>query len=544
MAKKSASVSPWRNGFFLLFIVASFISNTGTWLFNVAAGWLMTELEGNALMVSLVQTATLLPLVLLAVPAGTLGDLADRRKILLISQSALIVVNAAFAYFVQIEAASPGLLLVFTMLNGAGAAIAAPVMAAVIPQLVQRDQLSTAMSIGGISFNAARAIGPILCGWLITRYSMALPFWLDAASFAAVVAVILFWSDDRRRRKEVPVRVFQLAMGDSLRFLRYTPALYNSILRAVLFFVGAGALWALLPLVAREQLGGDANLYGYLVGTVGAGAVLSGIFYDRIANLMGGSNRLTLIVGILFGVCLVGLALAPSVLWAYPTAFVSGLCWQLAFTSLISSTQYALPRWFGVRGMSYYFMAMGLSLALGSALWGWLADTFSLAIAHYAAAGVCGLTAVLGLRFPLDQARGADLSAFTRYPEVQLPHPPDEDPGGILLVRNRYFIDKEQTMETLQRLLRLRNARYRSGALRWHVFRPVEGKETPTLVETYAEIKYTVTERHDQRITQVDQDKLKAFSEWFEGQGGHCDREVLEELGYEDARGEVEQELS
>ena len=529
MSDTGKSSSPWRNGFFLLFVTAAFVSNVGTWLFNVAAGWLMTELDGSALMVSLVQTANLLPLVLLAVPAGTLGDLADRRRILLWGQSILIGVNAVFAYLVMVEAATPQLLLLFTLLNGAGAAVCAPLMTAVIPQLVSREQLSTAMSIGGISFNAARAIGPILCGYLITTVSMALPFWIDAVSFAAVVLVIFFWSDDRDRVKDqLPVRVFQLAMGDSLRFLRYTPALYNSVLRAILFFVGAGALWALLPLVAREQLQGDANLYGYLVGTVGIGAVIVGVFYDRIVSIAGGGDRLTLIVSMAFAVALAGLGSVGTVYWAYLAAVLCGACWQLAFTSLITSTQYALPTWFGVRGMAYYFMAMGLSLALGSALWGWLADAFSLQWAHYVAAATCAATALLGLRFPLDQAKGADLRAFTRYPEVHIPAADDEDPGGLLLVQNSYQPGQADISELAERLLKLRNKRYRSGALRWHLFKPLEGEDR--VVESFAEIKYTVAHRHDSRITQADQNALQDFEDWLKSKGGSCEQQLLEEV--------------
>ena len=524
------SPSPWRNAFFLLFVGAAFVSNTGTWLFNVAAGWLMTDLGGSALSVSLVQTANLLPLVLLAVPAGTLGDLGDRRRILLITQSALIAVNAVFAYLVQGELATAGWLLVFTLLNGIGAAISGPLITAVIPQLVARDRLTTAMSIGGISFNSARAIGPILCGWLITAYGMSLPFWIDAASFAAVVAVIFFWSDDRHRDGNMPPRVFQFAMGDSLRFLRYTPALYNSVLRAILFFLGAGALWALLPLVAKEQLGGDASLYGYLVGAVGIGAVISGLVYDQVAAWIGGSNRLTVIVSVLFGGCLVGLALAPAPVWAYPACALAGVCWQLAFTSLISSAQYALPKWFGVRGMAYYFMAMGLSLALGSALWGWLSDAFSLAAAHFVAAGVCLVTAFVGRRFPLDQAKGADLEAFTQYPELHVPAGEGEDPGGMLLIRNCYKIDPKHAEELRKRLLKLRNKRYRSGSLRWHLYQPLEANGTATIVESYAEIKYTALHRHDERITQVDSEALEEFSTWLEAAGGQCSQEVLKEV--------------
>ena len=524
------STSPWRNAFFLLFILATFVSNTGTWLFNVAAGWLMTDLGGSALSVSLVQTANLLPLVLLAVPAGTLGDLADRRRILLAGQGALILVNAVFAWLVYTGAVTVGWLLFFTLLNGAGAAICAPLLTAVIPQMVSREHLSTAMSIGGISFNSARAIGPILCGWLITAYGMDLPFWIDAGSFAAVVLVILFWSDERDTEDVLSPDVFKLAMGDSLRFLRYTPALYNSVLRAVLFFLGAGALWALLPLMAKDQLGGDATLYGWLVGTVGAGAVVTGVAYDRIHDLLGGSNRLTVLMSLGFAGALVALAFAPAPAYAYPVAFFAGGCWQLTFTSLISSTQYALPRWFGVRGMAYYFMAMGLSLSLGSALWGWLADLTSLAISFCAAAGACLVTAFAGRRFPLDQARGADLSAFTKYPTMSLPGDEGEDPGGLLKVHLRYTVPSAVANELTRRLRRLRNKRFRSGALNWRLLRPAaEGGDT-VLIESFTEVRYTLLARHEERITRADQDAIQALDDWLADAGGSVERRVFEEL--------------
>ena len=528
-AAGSGVSSPWKNGFFLLFIGASFVSNVGTWLFAVAAGWLMTDLNGSGLSVGLVQTATLLPLVFLAVPGGALGDLINRRKVLLVCQTVLIVVNLVFAYLVMIDAASVGLLLLFTFFNGCGAAIAGPLMTAVIPQLVNRQQLSTAMSINGIAFNASRAVGPILAGWLITAVSIDLPFWIDGVSFAAVVAAVWFWRDDRDVRDNVQPRVFQLALMDSMRFVRYTPALYNSILRGGLFYFGAGALWALLPLVAKDQLGGEADIYGYLVGAAGGGAVISGLVYDRVNALAGGSNRLTVGSSILMGVSLIGLGLSDTVTLGLVAAGVAGACWQLCFTSLITSTQYALPKWFGGRGMAYFFMSMGVSLAVGSALWGWLADLTSLPISHFAAAGTCILLAPLALRYPLDQARDADLDAFTRYPQFDVDLPEESDPGGLLLVRNTYDVPEQYRAEAVKRLMRLRNSRYRSGAVRWHLFRPVDAACEHELYEYYSEVLWTVTERHDQRITKEDEKKLHAFSDWLKEVGGSCARTQFRE---------------
>ena len=488
----------------------------------------MTDLGSSDLMVSLVQSATLLPLVLLAVPAGTLGDLIDRRRILLWCQGILILVNALFAYLVMIDAANVPLLLLFTLLNGAGAAFAGPLLSAIIPQLVCRENLSTAMSIGGISFNLSRAIGPIVGGYLLARFSLDLPFWIDAASFGAVVAVIWFWQDKRATADELPPQVFQLAVLDSVRFLRYTPALYNSVFRALCFFFGAGALWALMPVLAKDQLGGDATLYGYLLGAAGGGAVVSGLFYDRINAVFGGANRLVVIAGITMGVSLFGLGSAQQSVIAFVAATLAGVAWQLSFTSLITSTQYALPKWFGVRGMAYYFMAMGLSLAVGSALWGWLSDLTSIPVSFYAAAIMSGLLALLGRRFPLDQAADADLTAFTRYPQAAVVIDADEDPGGLILVRNCYQIPEGQIKTGIQKVRGLRNKRYRSGAVRWHLYQPTE--DPTQLHESYSEVAWTVANRHDQRITKADEAAFRSFSDWLEDVGGSCRQEQFREV--------------
>ncbi|MGB3467728.1 MAG: MFS transporter, partial [Cyclobacteriaceae bacterium] len=266
--------SPFKNTFFLLFVFATFISNTGTWLFALGSGWLMTELDSSEFMVSLVQTATLIPLFLLALPAGAIGDIYNQKRIIIITQSLLIVNTLIFAYIVYLDKATVVLLLVFTLLNGVGAAFSRPVMAAFIPQLISKEKLRTAVNLTGMAYNLSRALGPILGGWLITTFAIDMPFWIDGISFGAVVLVILFWSGNKVKPKTASQKL-KWAMGDSVRFLRYTPALYKSIIRAVLFFFPASALWAFMPLIAREQLGGDATLYGYLLGASGFGAVSS-----------------------------------------------------------------------------------------------------------------------------------------------------------------------------------------------------------------------------------------------------------------------------
>ncbi|CAH0998893.1 Enterobactin exporter EntS [Neolewinella maritima] len=516
--------TPLKNTYFLLFVFATFVSNVGTWLFAIAAGWLMTDLGSSALSVSLVQTAALLPMLLLAVPAGTVGDLFDRRRVVIYSQLFLIVNTLTFAYLVYLELASVNLLLLFTLLNGAGAAFARPVLSAIIPQLVERDELRTAMAAASISFNLSRAVGPVLAGILIARFSIDLPFWIDGLSFAAVVAVIYFWRQDKDEADTLPREPLGLAMMDSIRFLRYTPALYNSVLRSLVFFVSAGALWALLPLVAKERLGGGADLYGYLVGAAGLGAVVAGLVSNWLTDRFG-SNHLTVAVSIVLGVGLAALGYTTRTEIALAAAFVCGMCWQSAFTSLITSAQYALPKWFGARGMAYFIMAMSGAIALGSAVWGWLADVTSIEMAHYLAAGTGAILAPLGLRFQLDQAEQADLRAVS---DTTCIPPEDEQHSGWVMTRIHYRLGQADPREAAGRIQSLKPKRYRAGALRWGLYR--EAGRQDELIEAFMEASWSQLQRHARHVTREDEGQVRAFEEWLRAQGGSVERQLLEEV--------------
>jgi MFS family permease len=506
----------------LLFVTANFVSNVGTWLFTLASSWLMTELDGSALMVSLVQSASTIPLFIFALPAGALGDIFDRRRSLLIAQAFLTISTAIFAYVVYCDLATVQLLLFFTFLNGVGAAFSRPVMAAIIPQLVDKVHLRTAVNLGGISFNLSRSVGPVVGGYLITRFNIALPFWVDAATFLAVLIYLFYWRDDRAGIKDGQQPPLILAIGDSWRFFRYTPALRHSILKAATFFFASGALWALLPLVARNQLSGDADLYGYLVGAAGAGAVLAGFGIGRLTSGIGANNVMLVASGIMsVGLCLLGWSTS------IPLSLVfSGLCgaaWQSAYTTLMTSAQYALPRWFGARGMAYYIMSISLCLAVGSALWGWIADLSSLSVGYYSAAGTLVVMALLGRSFHLDQAKDVDLDAASEslfdYVEKK-----DNQTTIFSLLAVKYSIDHKLREELLQRLTSLRGSRYRSGSLQRELYLSEDAgyvKEHVLIIanQNYSRSRFQTT-AHDAKME-------AQFQSWLKEHGGKVEKEVL-----------------
>ena len=505
-----------------LFVTATLVSNIGTWLFTVGSSWLMTELDGSALMVGLVQTATMVPLFLFALPAGALGDVYDRRLNLLISQGLLILSTAIFAWIVYAGQATVTLLLLFTFFNGLGAAFSRPLMSAIIPQLVPKPLLRSAVNLGGISFNLSRAIGPVLGGYLITRYTLDLPYWVDAVSFLTVWIYVWFWRDDRDNLEHGRQPPLRLAMADAVRFYRHSPALRDSTLRAVSFFFSASALWALLPLIARERLSGEADLYGYLVGAAGAGAVAGGVLLGGLTRRIN-ANRMIFLAGTVMAVGLAILGWSTSVALSFAAVLLCGAAWQTGYTTVMTSTQYSLPRWFGARGLAFYLMSTSACLAVGSAVWGWFADLTTLAISHYAAAGSLLVLTVLGRKLRLDQASRFDLSVGDPLFSVEATE--NSLPPEPRLVRTAYTFPGHLRQPLLDRLGQLDGGRYRSGALRRRIYAHPDAdridEEVWLILGTpYADVRMQTT-RHDA-------DMQADFEEWMRTNDVDWQREVLD----------------
>lgn len=516
--------SPYKNRFFLLFVVATFISRTGTWLFTVGSGWLMTELNSSAFMVSLVQTATLIPLFMLALPAGAIGDRFNQKKIIIISQGLMVLNTLIFAYIVYMDKATVFLLLFFTLLNGVGAAFSNPVLSALTPQLVPKSQLRTAINLTGIAYNLSRALGPILGGALITMYALDLPFWIDALSFGAVVLVISFWKRETRN-EELSNQKLTHSMGDSIRFLWYTPALYHSIIRALLFFFPAAALWAFMPLIAKQQLNGGADLYGYLLGAAGFGAVTSVLFANFVTRKLG-AGRLTMAVSILLGICLFFLGFTASKYVAMAICFVAGVSWQLAFTSIMTSTQYTLPKWYGARGIAYFLMAMSGSMGTGSAVWGLFADYTSLSYGLYGAGITSVLIAVIALRFPLDIAKDFTLKLASDLSEPSISK--DNDTGGAVMVHIIYTVTKKMHSEAIAKITALKHKRYRDGARNWKLF-SAENDENQ-IIEAFYQASLHQLIIHSKQVTTHDKKDEDELMDWIKEHGGHIEHLYFQEV--------------
>ena len=271
--RPNSAWSPFRHKTFAVIWTATVISNIGGWMYSAASGWLMTSLNPSPLIVSMVQVATSLPYCLFALPAGALADIVDRRKLLIFGEVVTIVFSSALAALVLLHRVTPLNLLLLTFLIEAGSAVIAPAWQAVVPQLVPKSDLAAAVSANSAGINVSRAVGPALSGAVIGAYGIAAPFWINAVSTLAVVGALVWWRQSSSGDRRLPPERFLNAIRTGLRYARYNGPLSATLIRATAFFVFASAYWALLPLVARRQIAGGPEIYGVLLGAIGAGAV-------------------------------------------------------------------------------------------------------------------------------------------------------------------------------------------------------------------------------------------------------------------------------
>lgn len=470
-----SAYAPFGQRAFALLWTATLISNIGTWMHDVGAGWLMTTLDPSPAVVTLVQAATTLPVFCFALLAGALADRLDRRRMLMTINLVLLVVVCALTLLVWAGKMTPLLLIAFTLAIGTGAAFVAPAWQAIVPQLVPPEQLRPAIALNSMGINIARAVGPAIAGVLIASVGLAAPFALNALSFIVILGALALWKPPARVSRTGHGSILQ-DMATGLRHVRHNPAMRATAVRAAAFFLFASAYWSLLPLIARGVDGGGSALYGALMGVVGAGAVTGALLLPRLQQYA--SSDVTVRLGTLgTGAALLLMALAQQAALLLPAAFLGGLAWIAVLTSFNVSAQTALPSWVRARGLAVFLMVFFGSMALGSLVWGQIASALSVRGALLFATAGLGLGLLATLRFPVGQAEGLDLSPASAWPMA--PEATSEQSADSpAMVTVEYRIAQDDRIAFLKALDDVARERMRNGATRWHVH---ESVETPGL---------------------------------------------------------------
>jgi len=469
-------------------------------MYNASAGWLMTSLNADPLMVSLVQAASSVPLFLFALPAGALADIVDQRCFILVLEILVAVVSVTFAALLSTGFVTAATLLFFMLAISTLSALEAPAWQSIVPQLVTKEDLPAAVAANSVGINISRALGPALAGIIITAFGIAAPFWLDAFSNVGVIAVLLWWKKSKGQAHRLPAERLGSAIRAGLRYTRNNRHLRATLVRAVGFFLFASAYWALLPLVAHTQIAGGAEVYGMLLGAIGLGAVSFAFALSWLKEKLGPNGLVALgEAGTAVTLVLFGLAREPFT--ALVASLVAGMSWIAVLANLNVSAQVALPDWVRGRGLAMYVSVFFGSMALGSIVWGGMAEYAGLPVTHFVAAAGALLAIPLTWRWKLQTGACIDLSPSMHWPEPIITEPVEVDAGPVM-VTVEYRINPKNREAFLAAVEQLSHERKRDGAYAWGIFEDsaIEGRYLETfLVESWLEHL-----RQHKRVTNAD----------------------------------------
>jgi MFS family permease len=477
------AVSPWAplgvTAFRVLWI-AQLGSNVGTWMQTVGAQWYLVDAAASATIIALVQTASLAPTILFALPAGVFADSFDRRRLLIGGSAVSAVLALGLTVVSLVGGLTPGVLLLFTFLLGAASALIGPAWQAIQPELVPRDQIPAAAGLNGVTVNGARAIGPALAGFVLAWAGTSVVFGINALSFVGTVAALIWWKrpaqpglDDRER------------FGDALRAgVRYVVAaalVRRILLRSALFALPASALWALLPLVASGRLKLDSGGYGVMLAALGVGALV-GVFVLPSVRSRVPDNGVLAGSAVAYGLGVVGAATLPFA----PTLVllvVAGIAWIGSLTVLNAALQLTLPQWVRARGASVYLLVFMGTMAIGSFLWGVVAQAIGAEWALVVSGVVLLLVGASVALWPLRAGTGTiDRTITTTWAEPMLVFEPAPTDGPVTIMRH-YRVKEHDRAAFIAAMVPLRRSRERTGASNWRLYR--SGEHADELLETF-----------------------------------------------------------
>jgi len=491
-------------------LIASIISNTGSWMQDTAGTWLMTALTTSPLLISLMQTAATLPVLLFGLPAGAMADIFDRRRLLLFWAAWMLILAALLSGFTLAGWIGPCWLLVLTCLLNVGAAMNGPTWQAIVPELVLRDQLPVAIALNSAGFNLARAIGPALGGLTVAAFASVwfgagLVFSLNALSFIAVLVVIYRWKRTPFFKSALPAERLLGSMRAGLRYTRFEPAVQSILIRAFLQTFCVSAMWGLLAVVARDNLHHGALGYGILNGCIGLGAVIAAVWLPH-ARQRFSANMIVTAAAVMFSITLVVMAWVHYWLPLVLVLIAGGMAWTSTASSLNISVQLSVPAWVQARALGIYQMVFQGGLAIGSAFWGGLAERIGTGSALSIAAGALAVSLPLARRFSLTSGTGLDHSpgrlanALTRAgPHIVIEPNPEEGP---VLVTVTFKINPERAQEFIRAAHELGRVRRRDGAVRWSLFR--DPSDPSRYMETYVVESWLERQRQLERFTVAD----------------------------------------
>lgn len=496
--------SPLHNALFRSLWIATIVSNIGTWMHDVGAGWLMTELSSSPSMVALVEAADSFPLMLLALPAGALADIVDRRRLLIAVQVYMLIIASALGIMTLMEWTTAWVLLGFTFALGVGGALMLPAWAAIVPELVTVDELPSAVALNSVAINGARAVGPAIAGVLVAAVGPWLVFMLNALSYIGILAALLRWRREHEK-STLPAERFFSAIRVGMRFVTHTRALQIVLIRGSAFFIFASATWSLFPLIVRQELQRGPEIYGLLLTCIGIGAVAGAILLPRVRARV---SRDTLVAGAsaLYALAALSLAHLPYVPLLAVAMVATGVAWISILSALQVSAQMTLPAWVRARGLAAFVVVFMGGMAIGSVLWGQVATRIGIPAALTVAALGTWLAIGLTWKFKLGHHQVLDFRPSMDWPAPLLAETPEPDSGPVM-VTIEYRVQPTKRAEFVTAMSAVREMRRRNGAYFWELFH--ESSDPGLYLECFMDESWIEHLRQHERASVADRQILE-----------------------------------
>jgi MFS family permease len=508
-ARPSGAFAPLREGTFRAVWLTSVLSNFGQLIQGVGAAWEMTRLTTSPGMVALVQTALMLPLMLISIPAGAIADTFDKRKVALTGLSVATLCAAALTVLSFSKLTTPWVLLGFTSLIGAGVALYGPAWQSSIREQVKPEQLPAAVALGSVSYNIARSFGPAVGGVIVLAFGATVAFGVNALFYLPLMAALFLWHRPHVAARLPPERIHRGVISGA-RYAFHSPPIRIVMIRAIVFGFASASLAALTPLIARELLHGNAGTYGLLLGAGGVGAVIGALLVSAARERLKAETAARL-CAIVAGVSILLVALSRHVALTAALLAIAGAAFMLYIALLSIAVQLSAPRWVTARAIACFQSSLTGGVAIGAWLWGAATADWGLVAALIVSGSVLILTPLVGFALPMPRIseRDVEMIDIANEPEVGLALTAR---SGPIVIELDYRVDPNAAREFYDLMLKMQLARLRNGAFDWSISRDIGDPELWT--ERYHCPTWADYLRLRGRITQSDRDlqnKADAF---------------------------------
>lgn len=514
--------APLRHATFRRIWLASLVSNLGTLIQGVGVAWAMSQMTPAADKVALVQTALGLPVVLIAMLAGAIADVHDRRIVALVSLGIALAGAIVLTACAWLGLLTPNLLLILCFAGGCGMALMGPAWQSAVSEQVPADALPAAVALNGISYNIARSVGPAIGGIVVAAAGTVAVFALNALAYLPLMVALFLW-ERKTQRSGLPPENLSRAVVLGVRYIANSPPIKIVLIRTTVFGVIGGAIIALMPLVARDLLYGGAPTYGIMFSAFGLGAVVGALNIAEVRKRMSGEAAIRA-CALSMGGALAVVALSRVPVLTAAALVVAGAAWTMTWTLFSIGVQLSAPRWVAGRSLGAYQAATSGGIALGSWGWGRLTDAAGVDTALLVSAVMMLASPLIGLWLRMPSIRAQPEGAHVlEDPEVRLPL---TGHSGPLMVEIEYRIKQQNARAFHDLMQEVQLSRQRNGAYGWSIASDIADPEL--WIERYHCPTWHDYLRHRNRPTQSERVLQQQAIDFHVGPGKVRVRRMLE----------------